>query len=84
MSDLFVAADRLTHKATDHEGILSIVEATDLAERMRLPYGFAKRDWKVIVGHAGSLRDLIEDDDAADEDIKTSAGVLRSALRPYV
>jgi hypothetical protein len=84
MSELFDAADRLRRKAGDHQGILTMVERAADAERMRLPFGFNRRDWDEIVRQAGALRDLIEDDESADADIAAHATVLRGTLRPYV
>jgi hypothetical protein len=84
MSGLFDAADRLRKKAGDHQGILTMVERAADAERMRLPFGFNRRDWDEIVGQAAALRDLIEDDESADDDITAHAAVLRGTLRPYV
>lgn len=84
MSDLFVAADRLRKKAADHQGILAMVERAGDAERMRLPFGFDRGDWDQIVSQATTLRDLIEDDDSADDDIQAHATILRSTLRPFV
>jgi hypothetical protein len=84
MSDLFVAADRLRRKAGDHQGVLTLVERAADTERMRLPFGFNRRDWDQIVEQSTALRDLIEDDDSADGDIEARAAVLRGTLRPYV
>jgi hypothetical protein len=84
MTDLFVAADRLRKKAADHQGVLTMVERAGDAERMRLPFGFNRHDWEQIVGQATKLRDLIEDDDAKDDDIEAHAAILRGTLRPYV
>jgi hypothetical protein len=84
MSDLFVAADRLRKKAADHQGVLGLVDRANDAERMRLPFGFNRHDWDQIVEQATSLRDVIEDDDSSDDDIKARAQVLRGTLRSYV
>jgi hypothetical protein len=84
MTDLFVASDRLRKKAADHQGILTLVERAGDAERMRLPFGFNRHDWEQIVQQATKLRDLIEDDDAKDDDIEAHAAILRGTLRPYV
>jgi hypothetical protein len=84
MSDLFVAADRLRKKANDHEGVLTLVERAAVAQRMKLPFGFNRRDWDQIVEQAIELRALIEDDESADADITARAAVLRGTLHPYV
>lgn len=84
MSDLFVAADRLRRKASDHQGVLTLVERAADVERMRLPFGFNRSDWDAIVEQSTALRDLIEDDESADADIEGRATVLRDTLRPLV
>ena len=84
MSDLFVAADRLRKKATDHEGILTMVDRANDAARMRLPFGFDRKDWESIVEQSTKLRDLIEDDESSDEDIEAHAAILRGTLRSLV
>ena len=86
LSDLFVAADRLMHDARDHEGVLSLVDAADRAEAIRLPYGFDPAVWKDLVEQAVGLRAVFEGtaDDESDEAIEHQARDLRSALRPLV
>jgi hypothetical protein len=84
MSDLFVAADRLRRRVSDHQGVLTLVERAEDVERMRLPFGFDRTDWKRIVTASVALRDLIEDDAAADDDIKAAADKLRAMLHVYV
>jgi hypothetical protein len=84
MSDLFVAADRLMHSATDAEAVLSLVERAEDASRMPLPYGFDKAVWKTITEQAAGLKAALEDDDSEDETIEDKARELRLALRSYV
>jgi hypothetical protein len=84
ISDLFVAADRLMHSATDAEAVLSMVERADDAARMPLPYGFDKAVWRTITDQAAGLKDALEGDDTADETIEGQARDLRATLRSYV
>jgi hypothetical protein len=84
LSDLFVAADRLRHSATDADGVLALVDRTVDAERLPLPYGFVPAVWKDIVRQVVTLRDLLEDDESRDEDIEEHAHDLRDTLRNYV
>lgn len=84
LSDLFVAADRLRHSATDADGVLTLVDRTVDAERMPLPYGFVPAVWKDIVRQVVTLRDLLEDDESEDDDIEEHAQDLRDTLRNYV
>ena len=83
LSDLFVAADRLMHDASDHEGVLAMVDGASLAETLPLPYGFAPPIWQDILGQVTGLRDSIEGD-ADDETIIDAATALRTTLRQYV
>jgi hypothetical protein len=62
LSDLFVAADKLMHNATDHDGVLGLVAAAASAEEMRVPYGFSPAVWRDIVGQAVHLKGLLEGD----------------------
>lgn len=84
MSDLFVAADRLMHSATDAEAVLSMVERAEDASRMPLPYGFDKAVWRTITEQASGLKAALEDDESDDESIEDKARELRLALRSYV
>ncbi|HEV3225316.1 MAG TPA: hypothetical protein VGZ52_00720 [Acidimicrobiales bacterium] len=85
LSDLFVAADRLMHDPLDHEGVLSLVDASRLAETLPLPYGFAPAVWNDLVAQARGLRDLLEESgDVDDEKIIDQATSLRGALRNFV
>jgi hypothetical protein len=84
MSDLFVAADRLSHHARDHAGVLDLVAAAEKIEAMRLPYGFEPPVWKRIVEGAIALRGLMESDDSTDEEIEAQADEYRSLLREFV
>lgn len=83
MSDLFVAADRLMHDPEDHEGVLSVVDATARASRLRLPYGFAPAVWRDVVSQAEALCEAIETD-ADDDTVMAAAATLRATLRPLV
>jgi len=84
LSDLFVAADRLRQKATDAEGVLTLVDRADDARRLPLPYGFVPAVWKDIVLQVTTLRELLEDDESRDDDIEEHAQDLRDTLRNYV
>jgi hypothetical protein len=83
LSELFVAADRLMHDATDHEGVLGMVDGAELAQSLPLPYGFAPAIWQDIIGQVTGLKDAIEGD-ADDEAIIDAATTLRTTLRQYV
>ena len=84
LSDLFVAADRLAHRATDAEGVLTVVDAAGVAPRVPLPYGFARPVWEGIVSQAVGLKALLEDNTSTDDQIEDAARDLRDTLRPLV
>jgi hypothetical protein len=83
LSELFVAADRLMHDPLDHEGVLSLVDASRMATTLPLPYGFAPAVWNDLLGQVKKLQSSLEgevDDDAVIE----QATALRSTLRNFV
>lgn len=84
LSDLFVAVDRLQHRATDPKGVLGVVESAEHLPKLRLPYGFDPALWKRIVDDATGLNDLLEDDESQDEDIEEAAARLRRILHEVV
>ncbi len=84
MSDLFDAADRLMHSATDAEGVLTLVARATDAARMPLPYGFSRPVWRDILAQVTNLKALIENDEIDDDAIEDHARELRATLRTYV
>jgi hypothetical protein len=84
LSDLFVAADRLSHHARDHEGVLGFVHAASELEVLRLPFGFEAQAWQRIVQGAERLRAALEGDEVGDDEIEEQADEYRSLLRQYV
>jgi hypothetical protein len=84
LSDLFVAADRLTHNARDHEGVLGFVAASRSIVDIDLPFGFEPAVWTRIVEGAAALSDALDDDDVGDEDLEAQAGEYRALLREFV
>lgn len=84
LGGLFVAADRLARSATDPSGVLDTVAlATELAGGAP-PYGFDTTVWERITTEVATLADLLEDADAADEDIESAAAGVRDLLRHWV
>jgi hypothetical protein len=84
LSELFVAADRLMHDPLDHEGVLSLVDATRMAEALPLPYGFAPAVWDDLLGQVHVLTQLLERDDVDDDQVMERATELRTVLRQWV
>ena len=84
LSDLFVAADRLSHHARDHEGVLGFVKAADDLDNLRLPFGFETQVWAKIVEDTDRLRAALEGDEIGDDEIEEQAEEYRKLLRQYV
>lgn len=84
LSDLFVAADRLSHNATSPDGVLAIVDRAVDAEAMPLPFGFERTVWADILEQVTALRTLLESAESDDEGIEEQARLLRDTLRQYV
>ena len=84
LSELFIASDRLMHDPLDHEGVLSFVDATRMADALPLPYGFAPAVWDDLLGQVHTLNKLLSLDDVDDDDIIDKATTLRSVLRQWV
>jgi hypothetical protein len=84
LSDLFVAADRLMHNPTDAPGVLGFVEASGVAERMGLPFGFAPVAWRDLMAQTRTLRLLLESSTSEDDEVAEQARSLRESLRPLV
>lgn len=84
LSDLFVAADRLKNKATDHKGVLGLVDAAEVLPSLKVPYGFDGALWRTIGERTGALCDLLEDEDSTDSDIEEAAAGLRRLLADFV
>lgn len=84
LGGLFVAADRLARSATDPAGVLNTVSlATELAAGAP-PFGFDGATWDRIGTEVGGLAALLEDADAADDDIESAAAAVRDLLRHWV
>jgi hypothetical protein len=93
MSDLFVAADRLTHDPDDGTAVRTLTAAAERVEALPVPYGFTPSDWKIIVTRSAALRELVEQEEEADDDtdadadeeaVVEAATTLRTLLRSYV
>lgn len=88
MSDLFVAADRLTHDADDATAVRTLTVACERVEALAVPYGFTPADWRNIVERSAALRQMVEreekDESAEEDDVTEAATSLRTLLRSYV
>lgn len=84
MSELFVAADRLSHDATHREAAASLVAGARTAAASAAPYGMDPGWWDGVVARAGALADLLQTEAPEAELVEGLAGSLREELRPVV
>jgi hypothetical protein len=84
MGKIFVAADRLQHDGDDPEGTVGIIEAGQVVEDVRAPYGVDPREWERLQERVANLVDLLIEDTVDQEEVRTQARDLRGVLRPFV
>ena len=84
LGDMFVAADRLQHDGQDGEGTLKLLEAGKVVEDASPPYGFDPREWERIQERVAALVDLLIEETLDQAEVRSQAGDLRQALRPFV
>ncbi len=84
MGKIFVAADRLQHDGDDPEGTLGLIEAGQVVEDARPPYGVDPREWERLQERVSNLVDLLIEDTVDEDEVKTQARDLRGVLRPFV
>jgi hypothetical protein len=84
LGDLFVAADRLQHDGTDNEGTFRMLESGRVVEEAAAPYGMDKPVWEGLQERVAVLVDLLIEDTIDQDEVRSQAHDLRSALRPFV
>lgn len=84
LGDLFVAADRLQHDGTDNEGTSSMLESGRVVEDAAAPYGMDAPVWEGLQERVAALVDLLIEDTIDQDEVRSQAHDLRSALRPFV
>lgn len=84
LSQLFLAADRLRRDVHDSAGVLGAVEHGKRLAEVATPFGFAATTWRSLRDSAAELVDLLESEDAADDDVREHAHRLRDTLQRYV
>src|SRR3954454_19190180 len=83
LSDLFVAADRLSHDAEDLALCGDVVDAAAPVREMAAPFGVDDAVWTRVHQLTGSLVDAIEGEDD-DTVVGERAAKLSALLRPYL
>ncbi len=84
MSDLFIAADVLSHDPDDGSATASLVGGARAAAGASAPYGLEPGWWDGVVARAGALADLLESPTPDDDQVIDLAAALRNELRPFI
>ena len=86
MSDLFIAADSMSHETYDEERVVEFIEAASAVGQCLPPYGIEIQVWNRIQSDAAAIvTNLEKGEDGDDNEAVTSAcRALRDLLRTYV
>ena len=85
LTTFFLAGDRLQRNPLDADGLEQLLQATDVADPARPPYGVDKRLWLRTCELADDLAAALVDGDEPDvEETQSVAAELHDLLRPYV
>lgn len=84
MSELFVAADELSHDPDDKSATTALVAGARAAAVASAPYGMDPSWWDGVVARAGALADLVESHAPDHDQVIDLAAALRNELRPVI
>jgi hypothetical protein len=85
LTTFFLAGERLQRNPLDADGLEQLLEATDVADPDRPPYGVDKRLWTRTCELADELAAALVDGDEPDmEETQAVAAELHDLLRPYI
>ncbi len=86
MSDLFIAADDLSHTTYDEEKVVEFIEAAAAVAQSLPPFGIEANVWARIQSQASAIVTALEKGDDGDDDEVVTSGArdLRDLLRHYV
>jgi hypothetical protein len=86
MSDLFLAADGLSHETYDEEQVVEFIEAASVVGQSLPPYGIEPIVWNRIQTDASAIVTALEKGEDGDDDeaVTSAARALRDLLRNYV
>ena len=86
MSDLFIAADGLSHETYDEEKVVEFIEAASAVGQCLPPYGIEPLVWNRIQSEAAAIVTAIEKGEDGDDNeaVTSAARALRDLLRNYV
>lgn len=80
LSSMFEAVDRLRRDGNDAQGVKRSVEHGRRIAGVATPFGFPASAWAAIRDNCAGLADLLEDEDADEDDIHDLAHRLRDTL----
>jgi len=86
MSDLFIAADNLSHETYDEPKVVEFIEAATAVSQSLPPYGMEAIVWKRIQSEASAIVATLEKGEDGDDNeaVTDGARALRDLLRHYV
>lgn len=85
LTTFFLMADRLRRDPLDADGLEQLLDALDIADPSRPPYGVDPRLWQRTCELADELASALADDEVPDSDeAKELADELHELLRPYI
>ena len=86
MSDLFIAADDLSHTTYDEEKVVEFIEAAAAVAQSLPPFGIEQNVWARIQSQASAIVTALEKGNDGDDDEAVTNGArdLRDLLRHYV
>jgi hypothetical protein len=86
MSDLFIAADNLSHETYDESKVVEFIEAATAVAESLPPYGIEKIVWQRIQSQASAIVTNLEKGEDGDDNeaVTEGARALRDLLRHYV
>ena len=86
MSDLFIAADGLSHGTYDEPKVVEFMEAAAAVAQSLPPFGIEPNVWNRIQSEASAIVTALEKGEDGDDDeaVITAANALRELLRHYV
>ncbi|MGA0894546.1 MAG: hypothetical protein ACO3S5_07960, partial [Ilumatobacteraceae bacterium] len=85
LTTFFLMADRLRRDPLDADGLEQLLDALDVVEPGRPPYGVDVRLWERTCELADELAGALADDDEPDHDeVVHLAAELHELLRPFI
>ena len=86
MSDLFIAADGLTHDTYDEPKVVEFIEAASAVGQSLPPYGIEPLVWNRVQTEASAIVTALEKGEDGDDNeaVTEAARALRDFLRNYV